>query len=199
MKVAEKKPNYFLYGGIALALAGVIYFVKNGKNQTAIDEPISTVDETQPLPIVIDQNKILLRGSRGLEVKELQKLMNITADGIFGIQTETRLLQLKGVKSTSLNSYKNSPGINQNALAIGTKVMANLVSGTPVYKAILKADGTYYSDYSIFRYVDFGKLVGTVLGKNAAGNWYLISGTDLFGDEKPTSRYYVKATDVVKI
>lgn len=54
----------------------------------------------------IDRNKILKKGSKGSEVRALQKLLNIKADGDFGRNTENALFAQKGVKQIKLNRFK---------------------------------------------------------------------------------------------
>lgn len=53
-------------------------------------------------------NLILKSGSKGLEVKELQKRLGFTGsnvDGDFGAKTESALFAMKGVKQTTLNQF----------------------------------------------------------------------------------------------
>lgn len=53
-----------------------------------------------------DWNKVLKKGSEGLEVKALQKaLKQLTADGSFGEKTEARLKKVMNVTETSVNKY----------------------------------------------------------------------------------------------
>lgn len=60
--------------------------------------------------------RVLRYGSRGDDVKELQKLLKINADGIFGRQTE------KAVKSFQLENGLVADGI------VGQKTIAKLLS-----------------------------------------------------------------------
>lgn len=53
-------------------------------------------------------NLMLKKGSKGLEVKELQKRLGFTGynvDGIFGVNTESALYAMKRVKQTTLNQF----------------------------------------------------------------------------------------------
>jgi lysozyme family protein len=53
-------------------------------------------------------NLILKKGSKGLEVKELQKRLGFTGsnvDGDFGTKTESALFAMKAVKQTTLNQF----------------------------------------------------------------------------------------------
>ncbi len=53
----------------------------------------------------LDTTKILSRGSKGLEVNQLQKLLGIEIDGDFGGKTEAALFAKKKVKSISINQF----------------------------------------------------------------------------------------------
>lgn len=59
--------------------------------------------------VKMDENKLLYKGSRGAEVRELQNLLNavqplngLTADGVFGSLTENKLYSLTGQRQTTL-------------------------------------------------------------------------------------------------
>ena len=51
-------------------------------------------------PIIEEKNKkmLLKKGSKGDDVKELQKLLNITVDGDFGPATELAVMRFQGTK-----------------------------------------------------------------------------------------------------
>ena len=56
----------------------------------------------------LNLNLMLKKGSKGLEVKELQKRLGFTGsnvDGDFGTKTESALFAMKGVKQTTLNQF----------------------------------------------------------------------------------------------
>lgn len=60
-------------------------------------------------PAKLDENKLLYKGSRGAEVRELQNLLNavqpsnaLTADGVFGSLTENKLFSLTGQRQITL-------------------------------------------------------------------------------------------------
>lgn len=186
---------------VPVAIAGVaigIYFLTRAKtdNQTYVPVPSpAPTNGGTTVTITLDRNKILKRGVNGLETKELQKLLGVTADGIFAAQTEAALVAIKGVTFTTLNQYAGLVTINQNPVAIGSKVMANLRAGTPIHNAEIKADGSTYSDYKIVKYIDYGQYVGTVKDLNPTKTWYMIEYPGFFGIE----RGFVKSTDVVKI
>lgn len=192
-----KNNNYLYYGLGALSLCGIIFFAtKKQKNNTGIviDEN-QIVNETIPLPPIINKELLLQRGSKGLEVSELQKLMGISPDGVFGIQTETILQKLKGITSTTLNHFNNTPTINTNYLSVGTNIMADVKPNTPIFNAIKKADDTHYSDYKIIDRISYGQKIGKIIGSNATKTWYLVQIEGLF-----TSKIvFVKAAEVAKI
>jgi hypothetical protein len=196
----KKTLKYVGYGILTIVAAVVGYKLFSSPTNSNSNDEINTpiVDETIPIAPTIDKNKKLSKGSTGLEVKELQKLMgNLTADGIFGSQTETRLLKLKGVKSISINQFKSTPTINTNTLSIGSKIMANKggVGGqTIAYKAEKLADNSFQADYKNTFAFDYGELIGEIKGKNGAGTYYLVLVDSLFD-----YMVFVKATDVKKI
>lgn len=144
---------------------------------------------------LLDQELVLQMGSRGQEVANLQTLMGIVADGIFGPITEAKLVKLKGVKKTTLKQFLSSPTINQNILKIGTAVMAKLKLGTPIYNAIEKADTSYYSTFEKVKVIPYGQEIGKIRSVNPAGNWYSVYYTDVLFGQKVG---FVKATDVDK-
>ena len=62
----------------------------------------------------LNYNKLLKFGSTGAEVRELQKWLGITADGIFGAQTEAALLARKGVEEITLSQFQIALDTNDN-------------------------------------------------------------------------------------
>lgn len=59
---------------------------------------------------VLNFNLMLKKGSKGLEVKELQKRLGMTGsniDGDFGAKTESALFAMKGVRQTTLNQFNS--------------------------------------------------------------------------------------------
>ncbi len=62
----------------------------------------------------LDKNKVLKYGSNGAEVRQLQKWLGITADGIFGAQTEAALMARKGVEQITLAQFESSADVNEN-------------------------------------------------------------------------------------
>lgn len=85
----------------------------------------------------LDDTLLLKNGSRGAEVKELQTLLNmvdasnqITADGIFGPQTELELYNMAGVYQITLHdAWLNFAANSGLSLAYGG---SKLAPGTPM-------------------------------------------------------------------
>lgn len=192
------KKEYLIVGG-ALALGIIAWALNKNKNTnvaaTSSVNETSTVNETLPQSTSLNEDLLLQKGSKGQEVSQLQKLMSISSDGVFGTQTEAKLFSLKGVTKITLRNFKNTPNINTTSYAIGTRVMANSKPDTPLYSAIKKADGTHYSDYTIQKRITYGQHVGKVIGVNGTKTWYLIEieNSIYFNDI-----YFVKAQDVIK-
>lgn len=105
----EKNASLKIAIGAFLAIGAYFLFTKKDKNTslpTENEEP-QTPGPTQPQITPLNYNLLLKNGSRGNEVKELQRLLKITTDGIFGNQTETSLFNKKGIKQTTLSNYIN--------------------------------------------------------------------------------------------
>jgi peptidoglycan hydrolase-like protein with peptidoglycan-binding domain len=112
--MAEKnKDNTIMYvfGGL-IAVVGLFFVFGKKKNDTQItqDLPIDTGGQpvqTQTQTIILNGGLLLKKGSSGYEVKELQKRLGISADGVFGSQTEAALFAKKHVYQITLNQYSN--------------------------------------------------------------------------------------------
>lgn len=92
-----------------LILLGLYYFYKQSKQvaESAKEEDATTNESTTTTaPAKADWNKILKKGSKGVEVGILQKaLKTLDVDNDFGALTEARLKKVMGVAETSLNQY----------------------------------------------------------------------------------------------
>lgn len=69
------------------------------------NNPTITPPPTTQLPASLDRDKVLKKGVTGAEVKMLQYMLAINADGIFGPVTEGALQDRKCVIETTLNTY----------------------------------------------------------------------------------------------
>ncbi len=200
----KKSNNKTIIAGVALIAAGVVAFATSKKsngemignenfNDQAPAQP--TPSNPTPAPVALNGNKVLKLGVNGAETKKLQQLLGVTADGIFGSLTESALFTQKGVKSTTLNTFASLTNMNQSPIAIGSNVMANNRSGTQLFDAVAKADGSYFSNYEVEGTVDYGQLVGKIKLRNATKTWYLVEVDTWVG----TRLRFVKSADVVKI
>lgn len=221
-------PNeYLLLGGLALA-AGVAYVVRKNASSIApvTDAPVPNQNanngNSNALPqssgsstpkasgsstaTALNKDLTLKKGmAKNAEVAELQRLLGFTGtniDGLFGNATETALVARKAVKQITLNQFATYPDVNKNALAVGTRIMANkandipwsLTDGISIYKATPLADGSYSLQNDRVSNVAFGKEVGTVKMYNTTKTKYLIS--------KPGESFiygWVNANEVKKI
>jgi hypothetical protein len=186
-KTANNNTN--LYLGIAL-LAGVGAFAMNKNKQAATGTtiepatpaPTTTPTTVIPKPVAPNLNLVLKLGSRGLEVGKLQLLMGLSADGIFGPITEAKLFALKGVKSVTLNQYPTltAPKVLYTK---GTRLMADKLSGTSIYKSSQNVDGTFLLTSTIDYTIKYGQAVGVVRGTSTNGVWYIVEYTGFLNNK----------------
>jgi LPXTG-motif cell wall-anchored protein len=115
-----------IIGLIALAGVGLYFLTKKKKDEAVLAETQEEQSEEEvtnnsKAPAQkSDWNKILKKGSKGNEVKVLQKaLRQIDVDGDFGSGTEKRLIAVTGLNQISINQY--------NTL-IKSKIAQNLAS-----------------------------------------------------------------------
>jgi hypothetical protein len=141
----------------------------------------------------MNQDKVLGVGSKGEEVKELQKLLGVPADGSFGAQTEKALLARKGVKAISLKGYKApAPAAPIVLPKKGAKLMS-IKNDIHIFNAIKTANGSYFnsgaSDYFGSKF-DYGQHVGTYVSVNYAGKYLILrDGKYYFVDGKSVKTY----------
>lgn len=198
----KKSNNTILYGGLAvLAVAGIATLSKKKpeplKGQENFESPSGEIKPTPIAPIktaTINKGLVLKNGSKGIEVVELQKLLSVTADGIFGNGTETALFNKKGVKQISLNGYATAPNRNLNPLKAGDKIMSNNPKGTQTYKALEKADKTFYTNLDKDTLLPYGAEIGTIKTLTSGGVYYSVVTSSWLG----TKIIFVKAQDVKK-
>lgn len=97
----NKKQKILIASALLIGL-GVFYIYKNMKNKPAVAVP-ETTEST------IDNEKVLSKGSTGLEVERLQTALKggLVVDGNFGALTEKRLKDITGKTSISLREYNS--------------------------------------------------------------------------------------------
>jgi type IV secretory pathway VirB6-like protein len=90
-----------------LIILGLYYFYKQSKQLAEIaKEETASVGSTTTTTPKADWNKVLKKGSQGVEVGILQKaLKTLKVDNDFGALTEARLKKVMKVTETSLNNY----------------------------------------------------------------------------------------------
>jgi hypothetical protein len=90
---------------VGLIVLGLYFFYKQ-KKQGAEPAKEETNSETTTQPAKADWDKVLKKGSKGIEVGILQKaLKTLVVDEDFGDLTEARLKAVMKVTQTSLNDY----------------------------------------------------------------------------------------------
>lgn len=83
-----------------------IYWIPDHSVIKPVGRIVSTVPVVTTSGTSIDQSKLLQKGSKGLEVRTLQTLLKIKADGDFGRNTQNALFTQKGVKQIRLKDWK---------------------------------------------------------------------------------------------
>lgn len=209
--MTTKKSNkgiIFAIGTLAV-VGGGIALLSGGKKEkigadTFDDTPqgpapsspsVPSVPSTPSAPATLNGNLLLKQGSRGAEVKKLQTLLGVSADGIFGPMTEAALVKTKGVKQITLNQFASLPNVNNAPIAVGTRVMAKNRAGAKIYGATAKADGTYFSTEQVEETVEYGQEVGKIKAYNGTKTWYSIYYDGFLGQKVG----FVLASDVEPI
>jgi hypothetical protein len=129
--------NNFKIFIIASALVVGVYFYTKKKK---VEPVLADVEDEESLPSKIfttpvvkpNWDKILKLGSKGIEVRVLQKaLRQLDVDGDFGKTTEKRLKKVTGFNQISINQYndfiKNKPKLVQKV-----KVAPKVVKAKPI-------------------------------------------------------------------
>jgi len=134
-----------IIGLIGLAGIGIYFLIKKKKNEAVLVETndgvlAETNEEEQSTNSAgqvqkNDWDKILKIGSKGNEVKVLQRaLKRVDVDGNFGSGTEKRLKEVIGLNQISLNQYNN---------LMETKIAKNLASQNTInWNKVLKKGST---------------------------------------------------------
>ena len=88
------------------ALLNDIYWIPDHSVIKPVGRILPTVPVVKTSGASIDKSKLLQKGSKGLEVRTLQTLLKIKADGDFGRNTQNALFTQKGVKQIRLKDWK---------------------------------------------------------------------------------------------
>ena len=195
MKVSNE--DKVLIGVGAVGVIGLAYLYWKKKQSENQEEIPNSLPEATP-KAELDRNKLLGKGSKGDEVKELQSLLNVKIDGDFGKITLTALQKAKGVSQISLNQFQMintiatpiakptaKPITKPVALPkVGAKLMVS-VPTTTLYNSKKIANGSYTNTgnavWGEFRY---GESAGTFKTATANGsylvqkdgNYYFVNG-----------------------
>jgi hypothetical protein len=186
MKLDNEDKMLIGAGVIALGTLGFFWWKNKKKNEAnTIDIPSEVIEPAQ-IPATatppfssnlgtnkIDTTKVLRKGSKGLEVKELQKILGIKQDGDFGKITLNALLSVKGVSQISLDAFRgkiSKPSSPKTATVMadvplkkGQKIMVNTRSGFTAQDVQVKADGSYFTNGSNkVTGLDFGDEIGVI-------------------------------------
>jgi hypothetical protein len=109
-----------LFVSVGLIGLGLYLFYKQSKQDAELVAESET-DSNSDVSTKRDWNKILKKGSQGVEVEVLQKaLKQLDVDGDFGQKTETRLKNVTGLNQISINQYNDFIS-NQKAKTQTTK------------------------------------------------------------------------------
>ncbi|WP_337967192.1 LPXTG cell wall anchor domain-containing protein [uncultured Flavobacterium sp.] len=203
-----KNEDKLLIGGglLAIGTIGFLYWKKKKKEKEDdllvddIPEPPNVIDNPTPQAgASLDRNKVLSKGSKGLEVRELQRLLGVAIDGDFGANTLKALQSKKGVVKISLASYiTTKPVVNKviNAIPtalvvpkVGQKLMAN-TDKVSLFNAKRTASGVYFNDGTkpFFKNsLNYGQHIGTFVASKLGGQ-YLIKRDNVY--------YFVNANAV---
>ncbi|MEO8239234.1 MAG: hypothetical protein ABI576_14105 [Flavobacterium sp.] len=194
MKVSDE--NKVLIG-VAVIGAGALGFLywKNKQNEAGnalsdIPELAEPTTATNPIPQTgdsLNRNKLLAKGSKGLEVRELQRLLGVKIDGDFGNITLTALLAKKGVSQISLNAFSAKTKAKAKIKAPAKPVVKTLAKVLPrvgeklqatkdtnLFVAQKGADGKYFGTGDKFFSggdLKYGDSAGTFVDANATGSY----------------------------
>jgi hypothetical protein len=158
MKVSNE--DKVLIGVGVVGVLGLVYLNWKKKQDEKQTEEIPNYLPEETPKTELDRNKLLGKGSKGEEVRALQSLLNVKADGDFGKITLNALQKAKGVTQISLNQFQVTnaiatpivtPAAKPIAKAVvkpvalpkvGAKLMISVPSST-LYKAKKIANGSY--------------------------------------------------------
>lgn len=198
MKVSNDDKVLIGAGGLGAILLGFLYWKKKQAEKVA-DLPVYTPEVVEtastPKPVntpvqgaTLDRNKLLKVGSKGLEVRELQRLLGINIDGDFGSkETLPALQKARGVSEISLNAFVKKKVTTASLVKAllpksypkkGQKLLA-VKDGTVIMISRQRADGVYYNSGSTFRTLKYGDDSGEFVGLGNKGQ-YLIKFMGVF-------------------
>lgn len=101
------KNQKILIVSVGLIGFGLYLFYKQIKQDAELVKEKES-DSNTDVTTKTDWNKILRKGSTGIEVEVLQKaLKQLDVDGDFGTKTETRLRNVTGLNQISINQYND--------------------------------------------------------------------------------------------
>jgi hypothetical protein len=172
-------------GLVSAGILGFMYWRKKKAEREAMQAVQPEIENQEPPKIPqmatppiaqttssLNRSLTLKKGSKGSEVRALQKKLGVEADGDFGSKTESALVKAKGVKSISLEKFdaKASFATPQASSVVTTikipKVGAKLMAikdDFNIFNAVRNADGSYTNSgangtFTTFKY---GEEVGT--------------------------------------
>lgn len=200
MKVSNENKVLIGVTVIGVGALGFLYWRK--KQNEALDNTVDDVTEfaepspqnTNPNPQTgasLNRNRLLAKGSKGLEVRELQRLLGVPIDGDFGAITLAALLAQKGVTKISINAFAKKTNTKTNVKTklksiakpiaktvatvlprVGQKLQA--IKDTSVFVAKQAANGKYFGTGEKFFSggdLKYGDSAGTFLALNGNGNY----------------------------
>lgn len=101
------KNQKILFVSVGLIGFGLYLFYKQSKQDAELVKESESDSDTN-VSTKPDWNKILKKGTTGIEVEVLQKaLRQLDVDGDFGTKTETRLKNVTGLNQISINQYND--------------------------------------------------------------------------------------------
>lgn len=189
MKVSNENKVLIGVTVIGVGALGFLYWKKKlneaneALNDTAGVAELAT-PTTNSIPQIgtsLNRNKILAKGSKGIEVRELQRLLGVKIDGDFGNITLTALIAKKRVTQISLNGFSSKTKIKTKTIAkpiakvlpkVGEKLLA--IKDTSLFVAKQGADGKYFGTGAKFFNggdLKYGDDAGTFVDANATGSY----------------------------